>query len=159
MKRHIIFQFQGTIVVITVLIAVMLGMTNPSTALGAKPLPEYTDVVMVECSGITYQVDVDVFFYTVDKDGTEIVRGWAEPSCLKGHEVIEADALIPVRYKPNMWEAWLLFWDGNASQPYTYCSVGYTGTDFPATVSYTCAPEGQDPVTATVTIGNIRVFP
>ena len=70
MKRHIVSVSHGTMVAITVLIAVMLGITIPSTVLAAKPLPEYTDVVMVQCSGITCQVDVVVFFYTVDKDGT-----------------------------------------------------------------------------------------
>ena len=37
MRRHIFSKFQGTIVVLTVLTVVTLGMTNPSTVLAAKP--------------------------------------------------------------------------------------------------------------------------
>ena len=47
MKRPIISKFQGSIVVVTVLIAITLGMTTPSTVLGGKA--QYVVKVELEC--------------------------------------------------------------------------------------------------------------
>jgi len=154
MKRHIFSKFQGTSVVLTVLIAVMLGMTNPSTVLGAKPLTEYAVVVLVECSDLTYQVDVTVNFYQGQKDGSERDSGVATPSCDNLQGARDADSMVPVWVKPNEWKVWVRFRD-----PITgiiYCENTYpdTGTSFPATLPYTCNSH-----TATVTIGTPRVFP
>ena len=152
MKRHLISKFQGIIIVITILIAVTLGMTNPSTVLGGKPLPDYVDVVMMVCSDLTYDVYVWVYFYEVQKDGSEIFIGAATPSTLQ-QGAIDADSMIPIRKKPGKWEIWVDFY-----YPDTYdrpCIQGHdTGTSFPATINYTCGS-----TTATVTIGTPKVFP
>jgi hypothetical protein len=152
MKRHIISKSQGTIVVLTVLIAVTLGMTNPSTVLAVKPISEYVTLSLVECSDNTAQVDVVVYYYWVDKIGNETIAGWGEPSCVKGGGTMDIDGNLPYMFKPNKWVAWLPFWDPATQE--VYCNVFFEGTNFPATVTYTCGSQ-----TATVTIGTPRVFP
>ena len=156
MTHHIISKLQGTIIVITILIAVTLGMTAPSTVLGGKPLPDYVDVVMMVCSDLTYDVYVWVYFYEVQKDGSETFIGAATPSTLQ-QGTIDADSMIPIRKKPGKWEVWVDFYYPDTYNP--ACKNGPdTGTSFPATINYTCENTAGS-TTATVTIGIPKVFP
>ena len=153
MKRHLISQ--GTIVVLTVLIAVMLGMINPSTVLGAKPLTEYTDVVKLHSSDTSLEVSVTVKFWQVGKSSSTLIGG-AYPSCGKIEGTSDADCMFPVPAKPSMWELWVKIWDEDSG---TICfqtpiESPDTGTNFPATLTFTCGE-----FEATITIGSPRVFP
>jgi hypothetical protein len=152
MKNRII-----RIVMLTALIVVtLIGMTNPSTVLGAKPVSEYVDVVLMECS-TTYQVDVVVELYLVEKNGYERLVGIATPSSCVKPGGMDADSTLPYMAKPNKWIATLAFWDPTATPPVVYCNFPETGTSFPATITRTCPDAGSD--TATVTIGTPRLFP
>ncbi len=160
MKRIIVSMSHGTIFLLTVLIAVTLGMTNPSTVLGARPLTEYIDVALVECSDTSntaYEVYVTVYFYEVTKFNSSALRGWAFPACIKSqgyHE--EADTMNPYAAKLGMWEVWLDFVDPSTGTDVCVTPWGnpYTGTNFPATITETCGSQ-----TATITIGTPKVFP
>jgi hypothetical protein len=145
------------VIMLTALIAVtLIGITNPSTVLGAKPLSEYVEVVLLECN-ITYpQVDVVVEFYVVEKDGYERLSGVATPSSCVMPGGGDADSTEPYAPKPNKWIANLAFWDPTATPPVVYCNFSETGTSFPATITRTCVSDSD---TATVTIGTPRLFP
>jgi len=161
MKRHTISKLQGTIVVLTVLIAVTLGMTNPSTVLGARAPTEYIDVALVECSDTSdtaYEVYVTVYFYEVTKSGSPALRGWAYPACTVSNGYgPDADTMNPFPTKLGMWEVGLSFHDLATGE--FLCTIliydnPITGTNFPATITRTCGSQ-----TATITIGTPRVFP
>jgi len=151
MKHHAISKFQGTIVMLTVLIAVTLWMTNPSLAV--KPGTRYADVVMVECANnTTLQVNVTVYFYSTNNT----LIGWAYLVCGKNYNTMDADSMVPHVLKPATWEAWIGFYDPDTN---TTCSATdiefpYTDTTFPVTITETCGSQ-----TATVTIGTPRIFP
>ena len=156
MKRHIISKFQGTIVVLTVLIAVTLVMTNPSTVLAAKSPNEYVDVVMLSCSDRAYDVYVEVYFYDLPKGDTYRFIGGTNPSCTALTGTGDADSMRPIWFKPVMWELYWGFWNTGTQKYDCQGSITepYTDTSFPATVNLDCGSS-----TATVTIGTPRMFP
>lgn len=150
MKNRII-----RIALLTALIAVaLIGMTNPSTVLGAKPRTEYTVVVVGQCDTcLTKDVDVDVEFWAVDsRTGVEDFVGGATPFIVGG---IDADAKVPYFLKPTKWILRLYFLNQGTNE--VVCYFDETGEIFPATVTRTCSSGTE--ATVTVTIGNPRVFP
>ena len=156
MRRHIFSKFQGTIVVLTVLTAVTLGMTNPLTVLAAKSPTEYVDVVALRCTDRTYDVYVEVYFYDLPKGGTYRFIGGASPSCSALTGTGDADSMRPIWFKPVMWELYWGFWNRDTLMYVCQGSITepYTDTSFPATVNLNCESS-----TATVTIGTPRMFP
>ena len=104
MKRHIISKSQGTIVVLTVLIAVALGMTNPSTVLAGKP--QFVVTVELNC-GNSCETDHTTAignFYFYSSKGA--LMGSVSISCentvpCSGH--ISTGTTDPMPTKPAYW--------------------------------------------------------
>ena len=130
MKRHAISQSLGAIVVLTALIAVMLGMMNPSIVLGAKPGTEYVVVVEVGVGVQTsIKFDASVEFFVVDKTGSEINLQQISLQSITGSADI--GVTFPYFLKYGKWVATVDFTVGTSS-----CTQQLTNTNFPAILTF-----------------------
>jgi len=154
MKRHIISKFQGTIVVLTVLIAVTLGMTNPSIVLAAKA--QYVVNLELSCGTSSLppypstKAVAEFYFYL---EGGEIIGGATvvcEPSGGEGGDTVTGTT-GPMRAKPLYWVGSLSLQDPslNSKMGAIYCYT-YMGNYFPvfggATENLICISPVDDEV-------------
>ncbi len=155
MRRHIFSKFQGTIVVLTVLTVVTLGMTNPSTVLAAKP--QYVVNLELSCgtsSSIPYPSTKAVAEFNFYLEGGVRIGGAnvvCEPSGGEEGGDIVTGTTGPMQAKPLYWVGSLSLQDPslNGKMGAIYCYT-FMGNYFPvfggATENLICISPVDDEV-------------
>ena len=125
MKRHTMSWSQGTIVVLTVLIGITLGMTNPSTVLAGKAQYVVTvELICINTEGAQHTTaEADYYFYS----SKNVVIGHARVVCdVDGPNSSNTvtGTTEPMSTKPAYWVGELTLTD--PLTPKTESFYGYT---------------------------------
>ena len=125
MKRHTMSWSQGTIVVLTVLIGITLGMTNPSTVLAGKAQYVVTvELICINTEGAQHTTaEADYYFYS----SKNVVIGNARVVCdVDGPNSSNTvtGTTEPMSTKPAYWVGELTLTD--PLTPKTESFYGYT---------------------------------